>query len=292
MEFVVYILVFAAVPLVVYSFAQMGQGFVQEKAEIAARTREQQSFTSPVNRFVSDQRLNQLRVMAGIICGAGLVGMMIFGGLLNPLAWLPGGAIAGAAGYMAPMWWFKMKVRKRKDVFEAQILDLAMGLESGLRSGQALPQALESIVRRMEGPVQEEMLVVLREYRLGLELADALDRLHQRMPCEDLNLLVTSIKLTTRTGGSMAEVLTRMVSMIRGRTEFQEKLKTLTAQGRFEAMALSAAPFAAFVILYLLNPDLMRPMLSHPVGWMAFGVVLGLVGIGYFIVKKIVTIEV
>ena len=88
--------------------------------------------------------------------------------------------------------------------------------------------------------MKEEINTVLREYRLGIDLAEALTRLNVRMPCEDLNLLVTTIKLTTKSGGSMVEVLTKMVETIRNRREFQERLKNLTAQGKFEAIAMSA----------------------------------------------------
>jgi tight adherence protein B len=116
--------------------------------------------------------------------------------------------------------------------------------------------------------------------------------MYQRMPCEDLRLLVTSVKLTAQSGGSMAEVLSRMTEMIRGRTEFQGKLRTLTAQGRFEAIAISASPFVAFVLLYIVDTELMAPMLRTTVGWAALGAVVLLETIGFYIINKIVTIEV
>ena len=112
------------------------------------------------------------------------------------------------------------------------------------------------------------------------------------MPCEDLHLLVTTISLTTKSGGSLVEVLEEIVETIKSRTEFQDRLKNMTAQGRFEALVISCAPFAAFLLLYLIDPVLMKPLISTGVGWLAVGGACLLVTTGYFVLRKIITVEV
>ncbi len=140
--------------------------------------------------------------------------------------------------------------------------------------------------------MRDEIAIMLREYRLGISIADAMGRLATRMPCEDMRLLTCSVRLTIQTGGSLVDVLSQMVETIRQRTEFHEKLRTLTAQGRFEAMAMAAAPLAAFVILYVCQPDLMRPLVTTTIGWGAIGIMLVLEVIGFVFIRRIVTIEV
>ena len=292
MVWLVYMLVFGAVVLVIYSFAGLANSISMEKVELDRKSKEIQSWNNPMNRFISDQRLVQFRVSSAVMMGGIFTGILLFASVTNPLIWMPIAAGMGLVGWMAPLWYYRWKLTDRKNKFENRILDLTMGLANGLRSGQALPQALEAIARRLEGPIQEELMVVLREYRFGLELAEALERMQQRMPCEDLRLLVTSVRLTSQSGGSMAEVLSRMTEMIRGRTEFQGKLRTLTAQGRFEAIAISASPLVAFFILYFVDTELMAPMLKTTIGWMALGVVVLLETVGFYIINKIVTIEV
>ena len=83
-----------------------------------------------------------------------------------------------------------------------------------------------------------------------------------------------------------------MVTTIRSRTEFQERLKNMTAQGKYEALAISCAPAAAFIILYLVDSDLMKPLVTTGTGWLAVGGATVLVIIGYFVLKKIITVEV
>lgn len=194
--------------------------------------------------------------------------------------------------YLGPHWAARYRELKRRQLFEAKILDLTMGLANAMKAGMALPQALEKVSEQMGGVMRDELSVTLREYRLGMSISDAVGRLADRMPCEDMRLLTSSIRLTTQTGGSLVDVLSQMVETIRGRTEFQEKLKTLTAQGKFEALAMASAPMAAFVILYFCQPDLMSPLVTTMVGWTAIAVALVLEIIGFFVIRNLVTIEV
>ena len=87
-------------------------------------------------------------------------------------------------------------------------------------------------------------------------------------------------------------MLDEMVITIRGRNEFQERLKNMTAAGKFEALAISCAPLAAFAILYFMDPMLMKPLVTTGIGWCAVAVAATLVGIGYAVLKKMITIEV
>ncbi len=245
-----------------------------------------------LRRFITPRKLLLRRLTFSLVLGLALFFILLSAGVLNVFIYLPCSCLLGWIGFMLPLWYYQMKNRSRKDAFEKKLLDLTMGLANSMRSGLALPQALEAVSKRIGDPMQEELRTVLREYRLGLDLSDALDRLNSRMPCEDLHLLVTTIKLTTKSGGSLVEVLEKMVDTIRSRTELHERLKNMTAQGRFEALAMSLSPIAAFVLLYFIDPDLMFPLISTLTGWCAIGVVLILITIGYLVIRKIMSIEV
>ena len=280
------LLVFGAVSLGVFLAVSTLYKMALESAE------ERNSAYNEIRRFITPDKLLGIRFFSALLAGVGIMVILIFSGVLNALIYIPVGAALAAAAWMAPLLYYKWKASQRKELFEARLLDLTMGLASGMRSGLALPQALEAMAKRMGEPMQEELQTVLREYRFGMELSDALQRLSDRMPGEDLKLLVTTIRLSTKTGGSLVEVMEKMVDMIRSRREFQERLKNMTAQGKFEALAMSLAPLLAFVLLYVIDPQLMRPMLTTGMGWCGIGIVVVLVSCGFFIIKKIVTIEV
>lgn len=284
------LLVFAAVVALGYVVVSTLEASVQEGVLRAEKAAEDfQAF--PYAAFTTPRRLARARLFAGygtfLIF---LVALSAFG--VGPVK--AGGVALAVAVLVAwvPLLLVKRMRRARLRLAENQMLDLANGLAGGLRAGLALPAALEAMAGRLQKPLSDEIAVVLREYRLGLDLADALDRMAQRVPCEDLTLLVGSIRLTQQTGGSMAEVLDKMVGMIRGRVEFQARLRTLASQGKFEAVAMSLAPLFVFVILFLIDRPLMLPLVTTTIGWVTIVCDAIWVTIGFLIIKAITTIEV
>ncbi|HOE60414.1 MAG TPA: type II secretion system F family protein [Kiritimatiellia bacterium] len=246
----------------------------------------------PIYRFTTPERLAQACWSAALL-GAGLAAAALIAfNVLSPM--LIGGAclLAGVIAFHIPAKWVQHRIRTRQRLFDARLTDLTLGLANGLRAGAALPQSLEIVSRDMGGPMTEELMLVLQEYRLGMDLPEALSRLCERMPGEDLSLLVTAIRLTMQSGGSLAEVLDRITDTIRQRTEFKDRLLTMTAQGRFEAIAMAAAPLVAFLILFFLDRELMQPLLQTKIGWCAIGAVVILETVGFLVINKIVTIDV
>lgn len=247
---------------------------------------------SPLRRFVSPVGLIQRRFISSALSAVVVVSLLSFNGMTSFGALSLAASVGAVVGWFLPTVWYRFKIMKRKERFDMQILNLAMTLANGLRSGMALPQALDAAAQRIGAPMREELSVVMRECRLGLDLPESLERLYLRMPSEDLRLLITSIRLTLQAGGSLADVLERMIEMIRARTDFQERIKNKTAQGKFEAIAMSMMPLVVYVLLRLIDPALMRPLTTTPIGWAAIGAVCLLDLVGFVVIKKIVTIEV
>lgn len=248
--------------------------------------------TNAMYRFTTPERLMQACWSAALL-GGGLVGaILIAADVLN--TYVLGCACLGVAllCYQIPRAWLRYKIKQRQRQFDVRLLDLILGLANGLRSGAALPQSVELVSRDIGGPMTEEFALVLHEYRLGMDLPESLSRLCMRMPSEDLSLFVTSVRLTMQSGGSLAEVLDRITDTIRHRTDFHERLRTMTEQGRFEAIAMASAPLVCFLILWYLDRDLMQPMLETTMGWCGIGAVILLETIGFLWINKIVTIDV
>lgn len=283
-----YILIFVATALFCFIMIRLVTKYLQEKLELNSKKK-----YDCLRRYITPEKLLLSRLFAALITGCVMFILELTFGVEQMKIAVPVACAFGLFAYHVVYWYFLKKLRKRKEAFESRILDFVMGLASGLNAGSALGPAIDSVSKRIGGPMQEELNIMLQEYRIGgIALNDAFERMYKRMPCEDMHLLVTTIKLTTESGGSLNEVLQELVTMIRARTEFQERLKNMTAQGRFEALAISLAPLAAFLLLYFIDPDLMRPLVTTGIGWITVGVVTFLVLTGYFILRKIITIEV
>ena len=294
-EYIVYGLVFSAVVTglwVVWTMADAAGLAEGEKRDFENNLRADGRQKTPLERFVSPGRLFRLQLSFALFPGFLVPVCFLLAGFTEPVFLLAFGGMFGLAGWKLTRSYFNHLVKKRQAAFELKILDLTSGLANALKAGMAFPQALERIASRMDGPMREELAILQREYRLGMEMPLALERLVERMPCEDMRLLAASVRLTTKTGGSLADVLTEMAEMIRGRREFAEKVKTLTAQGRFEGYVLGCMPIVAFVLFYFLQPEIMSVLFTTIVGWTAIGVVIALETVGFIVISKITAIDV
>lgn len=245
----------------------------------------------PLYRFTTPERLSQASWGVGLLVGGLAVTALLFAAVENPAGLVLAGLLAGGISFHIPRVIINGRIRRRNELFQRRLVDVTLGLSNGLRSGAALPQALDAVTRDIGGPVGEEFSVLLQEYHFGVDLSECLERLGKRMPGEDLQLLITAVKLTIQSGGSLAEVLDKITNTIRQRVEFHERLKTLTAQGRFEAIAMASAPLVAFGLLYAIQPELMQPLVTTQWGWTALGVVAVMETIGFLWIRKIVNIE-
>lgn len=291
-DILVLALVFAAVTWIVWVVTPLLAQIGLERSAGKYVKSDGRTQLGPLYRFTTPERLSQACWSAALLGGGTLAAILIAFNVLN--AYILGGCclLAGLLSFRIPKVWLNKRIKRRQALFDARLTDLTLGIANGLRAGAALPQSLELVSRDMGGPMTEELALVLHEYRLGMDLPESLNRLCERMPGEDLNLLVTAIKLTMQSGGSLAEVLDRITDTIRQRTEFQDRLRTMTAQGRFEAIAMAAAPLVAFLILFFLDRQLMQPLIETRLGWCAIGAVAVLETIGFLVINKIVTIDV
>ena len=283
-EIIVLVIVFIAVLVCVAVFLPV---FFAQKTEVASEDL-QHIVDDPVRRFIEPENLQKMRYSSCMIVAVAALALIIVSGFY----WgIPIGIAFAFLAYQLPMWNINRKIKKRNELFESGMLDFTILIANTLRAGIALPSAIEMAIQTIEGPIREEFNVVLREHRLGVDLVESIERLNKRIKCENLQLFSATICVTMRTGGSMADVLDHVIETIRQRSAFQDKLKTMISQSEFEALLISCSPFVAFIILYILDRDLMTPMLTTGIGWIAiFGVIL-LEVIGFIILKKVTTVK-
>ena len=181
--------------------------------------------------------------------------------------------------------------RKRQAFFENRMLDFLVLVCNNLRSGFALPNSIDTAAQSIGGVLGAEFNIMLSEYRLGMELGEAIRRMNKRVDSENLQLFAATVSIAIRTGSSVSTVLERLIFTMRKRNDISDKLAALTAQFRFEATLMAFFPFIAFVVLYLIDPDLMAPMVTTVAGWVTIGCIIVLEMIGFIILKKICAIR-
>ncbi len=195
-------------------------------------------------------------------------------------------------GYFIPIFWIKKKQQERMRRFNEGLSDMITTVVGSLRAGFSFPQALKTVVEEAHSPIKEEMEIVLREMQYGSSIEEALTSLKERMPSEDLDLMIQAILIQRQVGGNLATVLDKIVQTIRDRTRIQQQILTLTAQGRLSGIVIGLLPIILAIVIYFIEPDYIGTLLEHPIGigMIGIGVIAGI--IGFILIRKLTVIEV
>lgn len=201
--------------------------------------------------------------------------------------------VAALIGFFAPRLYVGRKISKRLHAFEDQLADTLGLWVNALRSGYSVLQSMEAIAKDAPEPTQTEFKRVVQEVQLGIDMADALEHLLERVESDDLDLVVTAVNIQREVGGNLAEILDTITDTIRERIKLKGEVRVMTSQGRITGYLISFLPIVLALFLNLINPGFMGPMFSDQLcGWPMLGCGLTLIGIGAAIIQKIVDIEI
>lgn len=181
---------------------------------------------------------------------------------------------------------------KRKKKYQLQMVDALNLLANGIRAGLTMPQAIGMVVDELPAPVSQEFNLVLQQAKIGVPLDEALENLKKRIYTEDNEMFVTSVNILRETGGNLAEVFDTITLVIRERVRLQLKIDTYVASGKIQAYIIGCMPFMMILMFGSGDPDYFNLLFGTVLGIIALIVICGMVGLGMFVILKIIDIKV
>jgi tight adherence protein B len=190
-----------------------------------------------------------------------------------------------------PLFWARSKAKKRGQEFDIQLSSALELVTRSMRSGHSLVAGFQMVSEELADPIGTEFGIVAEEVRLGLELRDALGNLMRRIDNENLPYLTTAVLIQRQTGGNLAELLDRLSTMLRERSQFTGRVRALTAQGRGAATFLALwLPFI-IAVMWMLSPDYLMPLIENRWGHYTLAAAFSLDGLAYFMARRIADVE-
>lgn len=206
---------------------------------------------------------------------------------------LPLALLGLIAGFFAPRFYVAWRQRRRLQAFNAQLGDAINLMVNGLRAGYSILQALEAVARELPPPISTEFDRVVKEQQLGLPLDQALYNMLRRVHSDDLEMLVTAILIHREVGGNLAEILDTISFTIRERVRIKGEIRALTAQQMLSGYVLMFLPIGLGLILFGINREYMLNFFnSGIIGYFLIACTAVMMLIGYFVIQRIVRIEV
>jgi tight adherence protein B len=205
------------------------------------------------------------------------------------LLWAIGAAVAlGATPLLFLLW----KRQKRMQRFEAQFPDSLDAMSRAIRAGNALTSAIQLVGEEMPNPIGGEFSRVFEETQLGMDPGEALSRLAERTPTDDVRFFCTAVLIQRSSGGNLAEILDRLSEVIRERFKILSHARALSAQHRWSAICVGLSPVAFAIMFELMSPGYFTPMMESPLAPILLGAGFVMEAIGFFMVWKIARIKV
>jgi tight adherence protein B len=240
-----------------------------------------------------------LKIRAGnilVLCMASAVAMAIVGflaaGSLPPNQALLFAVVGLIIGGFVPYSYASYRRTKRFQKFEELFPEAIDTLARAVRAGHAFTTALELIANELSEPVASEFRKLFEEQKFGLPVRDALMNLAERMPLVDVKFFVTAVMLQRETGGNLAEILDNLSYVIRERFKIMRQVRVYTAQGRLTMLLLMGLPPVIVVTMLLTSPAFIRPLFADPIGHVLVVAGVVLQTFGYFVIRKIIQIQV
>lgn len=255
-------------------------------AEVRAELKQPQTWRDQLQFALDQSGLNwsPRKFWKLAFMGAGLTGGL-FGALSMSVTL---GLVGVLGGGMLPFLFVQVKRRARLNRMREQLPDAFDLMGRVMRAGQTISQAMAAVAEEFPSPISLEFLYCHEQMNLGLSADAALRELGKRTGLLEIRIFVLAVIVHRQTGGNLAELLDNLAHVVRERFRISGMIKSLTAQGRFQAMILMGLPVAMFFLLMAIQPEYEMLLFQYPV---MIVMALGLIAGGGVWINRIVSFD-
>lgn len=221
-------------------------------------------------------------VVAAIALGGGIaigyvlaVGLAPVFGLLGIVA-----VVGGLRAYLA-----RAKER-RNEQFIAQMPELARVLSNATSAGLSIAAAIVIAAAEISAPAGPELSRVTSRMRFGDSLDTAMSGLEERLPSREVSVLVSTLLVSARAGGSLVTSLRDIADTLDERKEVRREVRTTLAQSTSTGYLVIGMGFGLLFLLNLIQPGTVERMVSEWVGRIALIIGASLFLGGFLLIRK------
>jgi len=183
-------------------------------------------------------------------------------------------------------------IKKRLAQFTAKFPDAIELMVRGLRSGLPISETMGVVADEIPGPVSIEFRTVTDKMKIGRTMEAALQETADRLATPEFQFFVISLAIQRETGGNLAETLSNLADVLRKRAQMKLKIKAMSSESKASAWIVGALPFIVFALIWFINGEYMQDFFVDERLMIAGGGGLAWMGVGVFIMAKMVDFEI
>ncbi len=211
--------------------------------------------------------------------------------LITRIGALPAIGFGIAGGLFLPHWYVNFKRRRHFKKFTANLADAVDVVVRGVKVGLPLTECFKIVAREARSPVKEQFQLIVEDQLVGMPLADATERLPERIPIVEARFFSIVISIQSRSGGSLAETLGNLSKVLRERQKMFDKIKALSSESKASAYIISALPLVVVGALAVVSPDYISLLFTDKTGHIVLVVCALLMIAGTLVMRKMINFD-
>jgi len=265
------------------------------------QTRNQSKMDGVAQRLIPNPALFRRRLQqtgrAWTLAQYGLVslGLTVVVSLLLILKGLPlilGLMVGLFVGVGLPHFVVGKLIKRRVGKFTTRFPDAIDLMVRGLRSGLPISETLGIVADELPGAIGDEFRTVSDKMKIGRTMEAALQDVADRLGTPEFQFFVITLAIQRETGGNLAETLANLSDVLRKRAQMKLKIKAMSSESKASAWIVGSLPFIVFLLIWFINGKYMQTFFVDERLMIAGAGGLVWMGIGVFIMAKMVDFEI
>ena len=270
----------------------------QMRKIFAQRASKSDSFAK---RFIPNPALLQLRLTQTgknwrlgqyVLVSVGLTVAMVAVFLFQGFPFLLAITVGLLLGVGLPHMVVSSLIKRRIKAFNAKFPDAIELMVRGLRSGLPISETMQVVAEEIQDPVGGEFRSVSDKMKIGRTMDSALQETAERLGTPEFQFFVISLAIQRETGGNLAETLSNLADVLRKRAAMKLKIRAMSSESKASAYIIGALPFIVFGLIWWINGDYMQNFFIDERLMIAGGGGIVWMGIGAFIMSRMINFEI
>lgn len=224
--------------------------------------------------------------------GSAVLGsVVLFATFLGGVPLLPALGFALAAGFGLPRWVLGFLKKRREAKFLEALPDAVDVIVRGIKAGLPLFDSLKVVAADAPEPLRGEFNAIIETQTIGMPLGEACQRLYERMPLPEANFFGIVIAIQTKSGGNLSEALGNLSKVLRDRRKMAAKIQAMSMEAKASAAIIGALPPIVMIMVYIMTPDYISLLWTHPTGRLMLAGCVMWMGTGILVMKKMINFD-
>lgn len=202
------------------------------------------------------------------------------------------GILGLSAGVVALRAFIRRAKVRRLEAFIVQMPELARVLANATNAGLSITTALGIAGEELMAPAGPELRSVANSIRFGTDLVTALDAMGERLPSREVAVLLSTLVVCARSGGSLVTSLRDIADTLEARKETRREIRTTLAQALATGYLVIVLGVGMLFLLNGIQPGSVEKMTGHIVGQIALVVSGSLFALGFYLIRRMTRFDI